>query len=430
MGGLLQKIIDKIRGKSCKNSFYYLENVKNNVSARFKKQKKQKINLIFVCHRPAIWIYQKSIYECAMSDSRFNVTIVTIPNKSNIDGLGLSHEIYNDEGAWEYFKDFKCNVINGYDFHTKEFIDLKKLNPHYVFFQQPYNAIRPKKYSAERVFKYAKLCFIFYSYDFLNHNYGTIPYVFGMDFFKYNYFIFAANKYEKQQYVDGIKLSQQCFNYDNIIISGSTSLDNIDCYKNSSAFIWKNKNGFKILRSARWCTSENNCTFLEYEKKLFDFCDSEEYSLVFRPHPQAFKNYVFEKLMTEQEINEMVNRYNKSVNCHIDLSKDYKNTIYSSDVLVTDPSGLAFEYLLTEKPIIYTKKSNESLNDFALATFVEASYCVENWDELVEVILMLKIGKDPKKQKRLDIINKYFKKNQNAGKLIIDTIAKDFYGEN
>lgn len=410
-----------------KNSANYCETIKKKVDKKFSKDKTKKIHLLFVCHRPAVWNYLKSVYENAINDDRFQVTIVTIPKKNNLKNLGFSHEIYDDEGAYEYFKSFNCTVINGFNKQNNKFLDLKKLKPHYIFFQQPYNAMRPKEYHSKRLFKIAKLCFVFYGHEFLNEKYEQITYSFGNDYFKYMYFIFASNQFERLSYIKGIKDSNCNYNYNNIIITGSPVFDYHDSFKDVKNSIWKNQNNFKILRNARWCTSEKNCTFLEYEKLLFDFCESKDINLVYRPHPQAFQNYILENIMTEYEIEKMIERYNLSKNNAIDLSKDYKEIMYSSDILITDPSGLAFEYLATEKPIIYTKKSNESLNEIAIEIFNDACYCVENWQELEQTIMMLKSGYDPKKQKRLDIIRKYLKISNNAGKMIINIIAKDFY---
>ena len=60
---------------------------------------KTKINVVFVCHRPNVWGSLKSIYEECIKDDRFNVSIVAIPCKKQLPKLGLSHQVYESEGA-------------------------------------------------------------------------------------------------------------------------------------------------------------------------------------------------------------------------------------------------------------------------------------------------------------------------------------------
>ncbi len=50
-----------------------------NTRLLFKREKKEKVNVVFICHRPAVWRSMKSIYEELKKDERFKITIVSIP---------------------------------------------------------------------------------------------------------------------------------------------------------------------------------------------------------------------------------------------------------------------------------------------------------------------------------------------------------------
>ena len=83
----------------------------------------EKINVVFVCHRPAVWETLHSVYDAIKMDERFNVYIVAIPNKNELPGVAFNHEIYESEGAEEFWKKYDC--INGYNYESKEWFDLK-----------------------------------------------------------------------------------------------------------------------------------------------------------------------------------------------------------------------------------------------------------------------------------------------------------------
>src|SRR5574344_1704294 len=93
-----QKIIDFFRGKYGKKLALakVISKYKNHKKLSYNKT--TKINILFVCHRPAIWNYLKSLFLACNNDKTFNVTIVAIPNKKQLPDLGLSHEIYESEG--------------------------------------------------------------------------------------------------------------------------------------------------------------------------------------------------------------------------------------------------------------------------------------------------------------------------------------------
>ena len=399
----------------------------NQLKNYYQALKGAKINVVFVCHRPAVWGYQKTIFEAMVKDKQFNISIVAIPNKKQVPGLYLNHEIYETEGAEEFFKDFPCKVVNGYNYETKEWFDLKSLNPHYVFFQQPYNVCRPAIYHSKEVNKFARICYIHYGLSMLGEH--DVLKEFAYDFFQYTSLIFAETPYHQQTYIREISRHNRFFKFKNIFLTGCPAFDNLEQYKNSESPLWKHKNPKKlrIIWTPRWCTSERNCNFIEYKDKLFDYCEEKGYDFIFRPHPQAFLNYIDEGIMTEQDIESLKHRYNTSKNSHLDLSKPYLTALYSSDFLITDPSGILVEYILTEKPIIYTKKSNDWANNWAWKVMVETSYNVTSWQELQSTIEMLKNGNDPLKEKRQEIIkNEFYIPKEGAGYIIKELIKQDF----
>ena len=80
-------------------------------------------------------------------------------------------------------------------------------------------------------------------------------------------------------------------------------------------------------------------------KKLLE----TDYDIIIRPHPQSFvsEKEMIDKLMAEFPENDRV---------HWDRSTDNFNALNSSDILVSDFSGVIFDYILVfEKPVIYSQ---------------------------------------------------------------------------
>lgn len=382
--------------------------------------KKEKIRVVFVCHRPQIWRSLKTIFDACIEDNDFEVIIVAIPNKKQLPKINLSHEIYETEGAEEFFKNYSCTVLNGFNYSTNTWYDLQQLNADYLFFQTPYNICRPPQYNSKIVSLYTRVCYMHYGISMLKT--GVID-SFAEDYLKNMFLIFAETPYHQKYYFEQISKYDNFYSEDHIKLTGYPGFDNIEKYKQIS----KENNKFKILWTPRWCISEGNCTFVDYRDKLFNYAEQYDVDFIFRPHPQAFLNYVAEGIMTENEIAVLRSRCQKSANLTLDEGKEYLETIYSSDVLVTDPSGMVFEYCLSEKPIIYCHKTLDWANEYSQYLF-QGFYWVRNWKELENTLNMLKFGEDPLKEKRLNVINSlFYLPKEGAGYRVKEILKQEFY---
>ena len=159
--GLVQKVETLEREiKECRTQNLFLTRENIDLRLKIKKLAGEKIHVVFVCHRPAVWESLHSVYDALMADDHFQVTIVAIPNKKELPGLLLAHEEYASEGAETFWAANGC--LKGYDYETGEWLDLRSLKPDYVFFQQPYNTTRPTGYQSGVVSQYAKILYIPY----------------------------------------------------------------------------------------------------------------------------------------------------------------------------------------------------------------------------------------------------------------------------
>lgn len=376
------------------------------------------IHIVFVCHRPAIWESLHSVYDTVKQDPAFRVTLVAIPNKKQLPGLGLSHEQYESEGAEEFWKAQGC--INGYDYQTGEWLDLKTLEPDYIFFQQPYNICRPPQYHSSVVAQYAKLCYVsYFGMFYIDDIYDECA---PLDYLRDLSFFFTQNPMDDRYINQRLALTapHRC----KAVNTGFPRYDRIEQYRAQKSDLWKTQDSFKIVWTPRWTTNEGNCHFFDYKDRIVEYCKNDPgVELVFRPHPQAFKEWNATGELPEKDA--LVYKQNfTDGNMHLDESNNYYPTLYGSDCLLTDRSTILLDYFCTEKPIIYCMSQNA--HDKIFPELMQGMYCVDTWEEVQAVLTDLRRGIDPLEPIRKQIVEQNFiSSGQTAGQKIANKIKKD-----
>ncbi|WP_083655231.1 CDP-glycerol glycerophosphotransferase family protein [Roseburia sp. 499] len=399
------------------------------VKRQIKLLRQEKIRVVFVCHRAQVWDALKSVCEACIADEQFDVTIVTIPNKKQLPKLGLNHEEYASEGAEEFFSGYPCQVVQGYDYEKREWLDLRNLQPDYLFFQTPYDVCRPPQYKSDVVSLYTKLCYVHYGMPFMDGYIAEES--FPRNFLKHTYFHFAEFQEMQKFYVDRVA-ENSVHKHERVVLTGYPKLDGVEKYIGCESKSWHFQGAdrrFRIMWTPRWSTGENNCTFFEFKDKLLDYIENKkEIEFLFRPHPQAFAEFVEKKEMTEAEVESYKQRYESMENAFMDPQREYLPSFYSSDVLITDESSIIPEYFLTGKPVIFTYKETH-LNEFA-RRIAKGFYWVKDWQEMEEVLVKLEKGQDDLKEKREQLIQEaFYMPKEGSGFEIKECLKKDFNKE-
>ena len=387
-----------------------------------KRKNKEKINVIFVCHRPSVWESLHSVYDVLKNDKRFNVIIVAIPNKKELPELWLNHEEYETEGAEEFWKSYGC--IEGFNYITKEWLDLRLLSPDYVFFQQPYNVTRCKSYKSWVVSRYAKLLFVPYGMQIMGGE--VLKSVHPADFMNNLSYYFCPNDSIRDELAVVLNKNGN-HGFTKIVVTGFPRYDQFLKPLNSDGEIWTSKEickKFRILWTPRWCTNEGTCTFFDYKDHILQYAkDNKDVEIVLRPHPQAFSEWNTTGELTADE------QYNFRLECakagiKIDEEARYINTIRTADCFLADPTSLMGEYFVTGKPIIYTYKRN-CFTKFGKDLSKGYYYCY-NWEEVKVTLDNLKKGKDSLLERRREVLsNNFVIKAGGAGGFIRHVILRD-----
>ena len=100
-----------------------------------------------------------------------------------------------------------------------------------------------------------------------------------------------------------------------------------------------------------------------YGESLIEALLNTNFNLIIRPHPQSF-------ISDKQIINKIFNRYKDNNRIEFDYEIDNFNSLNKANVMISDYSGVIFDYsLVFNKPVLYFK--NEIKNDMNDSWFLD-----------------------------------------------------------
>lgn len=389
--------------------------------AIMKHAQNKPINVLFVCHEPALWSMFESIYEVMENDSAFCPMVVALPYRHPT----LPNGQYKDAGMYEYCKSKNINAIQGLNKETNEWLNPASLLPDYVFFQTPYRLLTPV-WSVEKISMMAKVCYVPYGGCIYAGEVDEI--VNPINFFKHASIIFKENLQTKNNFVQKFA-GNAWFNHQTVLLSGCTKLDFLYSNCNYQRILWRRglQNHIKrILWTPRWHTEEGNCHFFDYKQFFLDFCSlHQEVDFIFRPHPLSLQNFIKTGELSQSDLDQLEIAYEQSTNMVIDKGGGYEDTFSTSDILISDMSTILFEYFATGKPIIYTHRVDH-FNELG-KKISEGFYWVKNAVELKATLEMLLTGEDPLMNKRTELKKMlYFIPDGGVGRFIKQTLKDDY----
>lgn len=388
------------------------------------ERKTRKIRVVFLIYRPQIWMSLKSVFEACLTDDRFEVIIVAIPV---VEYLTRTQIKVMSEGAEAFFKDFPCQVINGFDYEKKSFYDIHKLQPDYVFYGQPYNSMLPPIYNSAVVCQYTKICFVPYGFQIIGEDVEDS--VYNADFLRGVYFFFSEATYRKTWLMNHGRCIEK-LKPENIIYAGFPRFDNLDNYAGKESTSWKLQHAgrLRILWLPRWVTEENNCNFFRYRENVLQYAENhlDDIELLFRPHPEMWNNFRRTGEMTVEEQETYRSKYQYLANASIDEQPVYTETLYSSDVFLADSTSLLAECFLTGKPIVFCHNQDDHFTEFG-KEIAQGYYVANDWEEVESYLEMLHSGHDPLRSRRQKIIQTAFQlQKKPAGVIIKEMLKNDF----
>lgn len=330
----------------------------------------------------------------------------------------------NNPLAVEYFrKKYPADKI----FDTCSVMDLRRLEPDYVFFSTPYENMRPfRGIIIDDMVKFAKVCVISYGAT-LAYNFAYRLFDNYRSFYRNVRFMFTSGETVKTVMTKKFSRNVDA-NYLHVEFLGYPALKSY--YQLESEPSAKKR----ILWTPRWSPSQKNdraliggSHFVEFKDKFVALRQryGDKVELFFRPHINLFRELITSKTMTKDAVVAFRKTLqDNQIIRHAELGDMYKN-IRNVDIFLADYSSILIEFFLTGRPIIYCALPNaEPLPEYK--EMFAAMYTARNWKDVERYLDDLLAGNDPLLTKRLDIAEKIYETHKDATEKIIDRLVRDF----
>lgn len=358
----------------------------------------------FICHMPALWSKLEPVYEAAAAEDDFRVFVLAAHRDSNVS---------RETAAFLTARGIP--VAGG---AVTPSTDLESLKPDYVFHSVPYDHFFPEHLRAEKVWAYARLCYVPYVGQLIYSN-GVAETTHHFGYFRLLRLAFLADEWEKARLLKTLNWQGRI---EGVKVVGSPHAEQIN--KSLARQSARLSCPPLVLWTPRWNTSEGNCHFFDYKDLLLRMSEAGEISLVFRPHPLCLPHLLKTGELTQQEHDRYLAAIDRCNLARLDQGGDYLESLVGAEIFVSDMSSVLGDAFLTGKPVIYTHR----VDDFnELGRFMaEGFYWVRTEGELAERLRSLSAGNDPLKGKREELLS-IFNKQQppGAASRILEHIRKD-----
>lgn len=366
--------------------------------------KEELIKVGFIVQMPELWDKQESVFKLMLANKNFDPWLIIVP-AYDFENSKISD--YCEEKA------FFSNVAEGKYILAKEnnaWRDLSLDRFEYIFYQRPYDHYLPSELQSDNISKKFKICYIPYATPEIK-NTGLYPF----KFFKNVYLGFmedgvAADYNNKRFHI------KKHFRFLNIGYPPFQKCMSINYNSAHKTVLW----------TPRWSYDPEigGSHFFEYVDQLSDY-SWHNAQLIVRPHPMMWSNFLKEKRIDENGINEILAKWDKK-GILVDKNSKIEDTFLNVDIMISDRSSVIPMFFLTGKPIIYCEFSSDYGSLFS--TMYPGLYIANDWDDVDKHLKMLLSGEDPKKELRREIINNSFCQHKNACKSIVEYIYKDARG--
>ena len=345
----------------------------------------KRIRVVFLTFYFEAWDALADIREQMLANSRFDVTVISIPRRFSkdepfgkedqvsafFDSLGVAHERFN-------FDDSSIGLER-----------LRELAPDYVFINYPWQRNYQPGYRVDELAKFTKVCYVpYYSLALVNEpgELGVTPYLYTQRSNQLASLVFTQDPNTLDAYA-----KTQRGNY-YVHLTGTPKLDALVRKVAEGAGTWplQNPGNRRMVWAPHHSFSNawlNFGIFPEIFQDMLAFAEANPtLDIVMRPHPIMFGTLVERQVLPEEVLNNWIAHWNSLPNTAIDHEGDIASLFAAADLFVTDGISFLGEYpIATGKPTIFFDKPDHwpwsPLGGLASA----ANIHVRNFEAFVEV---------------------------------------------
>lgn len=354
-------------------------------------------NVVFFLEQASLWKYHH-LYDLMEKSSRFNPIIVICPNvlKSRKDMIASMHKTYSEMKKNGY------NVMLGYNEDKDEYINVRALSPHIIFFTSPWEGYM---HSTFHVKHYSDIltCYMNYGWATTPHKWSFVTHV-SLKSWRYFQECQDYNRLLKQwvsvrnAVVTGYPM------YDDFLLSKETGKDWKINDNNVKRVIYAPHHSIPLIADGILALS----TFLIYFDIMLEIAEQykEKIQFVFKPHPLLKPHLYQHPEWGIEKTDAYYKKWEEGVNTSL-VNGGYVDLFKSSDAMIHDCSSFTMEYLYTKKPVLFLANigHDNQANEVALRAY-DAHYKAKTKEEICAFLDNVVLnGIDPKQQERESFYN-------------------------
>lgn len=375
-----------------------------------------KIRIVFFCYEFQTFPTFQSVYEKIKNDDRFICDLVHVP-------------FYHVDKNYDEEQEMKDYRKNGYSevIKSSEY-DLVKHSPDIAFFLKPYDLI-PKEFYIDEMEKVIEKCiYIPYGME-IGATRESMRYQFQLPLHDKAWFCISycenhyqlSKKYSKQKGKNYWLIGHPRMDLIHLDLSKERDYQKIlTKAKGRKIFMWNSH--FTIEEGDNWGT------FKTFGMEILRFfAKNKNLFLLYRPHPlleEALKREYKDNPEILEEYQSLLS--NNKDNIYLDTSGNYLIAMHLADALISDANSFVPEFLIYNKPVIYTRKENTT--GFKNQKLENMLYVCHSKEEIFQYINQLSENKDKLKKQRNKQVKKLFKYDPkvSVADKIINRIVKEF----
>lgn len=365
-----------------------------------RKVKKDTLNVVFLATYSQGWKYER-LYRELEKDIHFSPIVLVCPTVNR--GYEKMIEVLDD--TYAYFLQKGYQVVMTYNKGNGKCIDIKEFHPDLVFFTNPYDGLMEPKYFINKI----KCSLTFY-----------ISY--GIEINPYDW-CYALNLHQRVwRHFLGVKedieyVKKWCpWAVSNRVVTGYPTYETIT-QGSSLPSAWKNTDRkYKRIIYAPHHTIEGNTGLLHFSSFLMygDFMLElahryrDRIQFVFKPHPLLQFNLENHHDWGKERTDAYYRQWKEGENTNF-VNGEYIDLFNSSDGMVHDCVSFMFEYMCTQKPVMFLANAidMDQYNKLGIALY-ESHYKAKSKEDIIQFIEDVIIeGKDDMSRQRNDIFTKY-----------------------
>lgn len=366
------------------SKLFQIKTLNSYIARHQSREKNGLIRVVFLVHLVEAWEALHDIYLQMKDNPRFDPIVISISHSHMANGVYAHEDECYTQLVALGIQPIRFNNPNSYT----DLEMLKIMDPDIIFRQSPWENSIPPAFHFDEL-NFAKICYVPYGLlmiPFEDSELGT-----GSFFYKscWRMYYNHMSQYE---------MLAPHFKEDVLRLAGSTKLDLILQKKNELAWpLPIVPNTIRIIWAPHHSVDQEAWMNLHYSTFLYNYQqflqlarECPEIQIVLKPHPILFSKLVELKLMSQQEVDQFIHNFTSLPNTALILGGDYFPLMWASDLMVTDGISFFSEYMMTEKPIIWTENpKHRKMNEIGELLANTGTYRAQTFDQVVAYIEQL-----------------------------------------